>query len=117
MYKEETMLKFDSYSEYSDFMSSHNSELEFSKDDFDGFLKEALIDAGNTPREARNFLRHWFDVSYIKEIRYYDNDRIAFEARDVEFIESEYAENDITGFVLLYYVEDNSWRMGDMING
>ena len=111
------MLKFDSYSKYSDFIGSQDSDLNFSRDDFNGFLKEALIDAGNTSREARNFLRHWLDVSYIKEVRYYENDRITFEVRDVDFTESEYAENDITGFVLLYYIQDKSWSLGDMING
>jgi hypothetical protein len=111
----ETFLKekitFSSYNEYKNFVSAISGD--FQDINLDAALYEALINNDCTPKEARNFLAEDLGIDDVSEIRLYKN-KVVFQFEDVEFSEVEYSENNIAGFTIAFYFEEQKWQWIEM---
>lgn len=108
---EKEKISFESYDEYKNFVSAvGGADLDI---DFDGAIYQALINNDCTPKEARNFLTHELTEEYLTKVRVY-KDRLVLQFEGIEFIEDDYIENNIQGFIIVYYFGEKQWHWVEM---
>ena len=106
----DSRLVFSTYSEYTTFLKNIGGN---EVGDLNTGLYEALINIDCTPKEARNFLAEDLDIRKITEVRLY-SEKVVFQFDEVEFSEVEYSENNIAGFTIAFYFEEQKWQWIEM---
>jgi hypothetical protein len=101
-------IEFDSYQAWNDFATGLNMNFEIDGDYIEKIIVEACVREDFTRSQIRNFLASDLTTDNIEKISVY-KDRLSIHFKDVEFVESEYAENNIDYLKLVYYFNNKQW--------
>ena len=102
-------IEFNSYEEFIDFCNNLNSDMDLILEDLDVMLENLMATEDFTRQQKRNFLASDLKQDDIQTIRLYRN-RLFVNFKNVDYHESEYAENDITDLNVVYYFETKTWH-------
>ena len=101
-------IEFNNLEAWNDFATGLNINFEID----DNYIKKIIVEACEhedfTRSQIRNFLASDLTTDNIEKISVY-KDRLSIHFKDVEFMEPEYAENNIDYLKLIYYFNKKQW--------
>jgi hypothetical protein len=101
-------IEFNNLEAWNDFATGLNINLEIDDNYIEKIIVEACEREDFTRSQIRNFLASDLTTDNIEKISVY-KDRLSIHFKDVEFVESEYAENNIDYLKLVYYFNNKQW--------
>jgi hypothetical protein len=99
---------FDNLEAWNNFATGLNINFEIDDDYIKQIIVEACEREDFTRSQIRNFLASDLTTDNIEKISVY-KDRLSIHFKDVEFVEPEYADNDIDYLKLVYYFDKKQW--------
>jgi hypothetical protein len=103
----ENRIEFNSYDEWNNFTIEQGIDCPLF--DLNEVLQNLMKTEEFTSKQKRSFISSELSYDNIKVIHLYKN-RIFVCFKDVEYHETEYADNGITTLEIVYYPNNNTWH-------